>query len=55
LFKYVVPITIGEHKVIAIRQTPRGIRFRTEEGPILKEVEHKDVWTEEELHTLLLN
>ena len=55
LFKYVEPITIGEHKVIAIRQTPRGIRFRTEEGPILKEVEHKNVWTEEELHTLLLN
>jgi hypothetical protein len=55
LFKYQEPITIGEHKVIAIRQTPRGIRFRTEEGPILKEVEHKDVWTEEELHTLLLN
>jgi len=55
LFKYEEPKTIGEHKVIAIRQVPRGIRFRTEQGPILKEVAFKDIWTEEELHALLLN
>jgi hypothetical protein len=55
LFKYEEPKTIGEHKVIAIRQVPRGIRFRTEQGPILKEVAFKETWTEEELHTLLLN
>ena len=53
LFKYEEPKTVGEHKVIAIRQVPRGIRFRTEEGPILKEVEAKEIWTEEELHALL--
>jgi hypothetical protein len=55
LFKYEEPKQIGEHKVIAIRQVPRGVRFRTENGPILKEVEAKETWTEEELHTLLLN
>ena len=55
LFKYEEPITIGEHKVIAIRQTPKGIRFRTENGPILKEVDHKESWTEQELHDLLLS
>ena len=55
LFKYEEPITIGEHNVKAIRQTPRGIRFRTENGPVLKEVEHKDTWTEQELHDLLQN
>jgi hypothetical protein len=55
LFKYEEPKTIGEHKVIAIRQVPRGIRFRTEQGPILKEVAFIETWTEEELHTLLLN
>jgi len=55
LFKYETPVTIGEHKVIAIRQTPKGIRFRTENGPILKEVERKETWTEQELHDLLQN
>jgi hypothetical protein len=55
LFKYEEPKTVGEHKLIAIRQVPRGIRFRTEQGPILKEVAFKETWTEEELHTLLLN
>jgi hypothetical protein len=55
LFKYEEPKTIGEHKVIAIRQVPRGIRFRTEQGPILKEVAFKETWAEEELHALLLN
>jgi hypothetical protein len=54
LFKYEEPITIGEHKVYAIRQTPRGIRFRTENGPVLKEVAHKETWTEQELHDLLV-
>lgn len=53
LFKYEEPITIGKHKVFAIRQTPRGIRFRTENGPLLKEVEYKESWTERELHSLL--
>ena len=53
LFKYEEPITIGEHKVYAIRQVPRGIRFRTENGPVLKEVAHKETWTEQELHDLL--
>jgi hypothetical protein len=55
LFKYDEPVTIGEYKVKAIRQVPRGIRFRTENGPILKEVEAKETWTEEELHELLNN
>ena len=55
LFKYDEPKQIGEHKVIAIRQVPRGIRFRTEEGPIIKEVEFKETWTEQELHALLLS
>ena len=55
LFKYEEPKTIGEHKVIAIRQVPRGIRFRTENGPVLKEVEFKEAWTEQELHALLLS
>jgi hypothetical protein len=55
LFKYEEPKQIGEYKVIAIRQVPKGIRFRTENGPILKEVEAKEAWTEEELHTLLLS
>lgn len=54
LFKYEEPITVGEHKVYAIRQTPRGIRFRTENGPVLKEVAFKEVWTEQELHDLLV-
>lgn len=53
LFKYEEPKQIGEHKVVAIRQVPRGIRFRTENGPILKEVEFKETWTEEELLNLL--
>ena len=55
LFKYDEPVTIGEHKVKAIRQVPRGIRFRTENGPVLKEVEFKETWTEQELHELLNN
>jgi hypothetical protein len=55
LFKYDEPKQIGEHKVIAIRQVPRGIRFRTEQGPILKEVEFKETWIEEELLNLLTN
>ena len=55
LFKYEEPKQIGEHKVIAIRQVPRGVRFRTENGPILKEVAFKETWTEEELHALLLS
>lgn len=55
LFKYEKPITIGEHKVLAIRQVPRGIRFRTETGSLLKEIEFKETWTEQELHDLLLN
>ena len=54
LFNYEEPIIIGEHKVFAIRQTPRGIRFRTENGPVLKEVAFKEEWTEQELHDLLV-
>ena len=53
LFKYDEPITIGEHNVKSIKQVPRGIRFRTENGSVLKEVEAKETWTEEELHELL--
>lgn len=55
LFKYEEPITLGNHKIYAIRQTPRGIRFRTENGPVLKEVEYKETWTEKELHDLFLS
>jgi hypothetical protein len=55
LFKYDEPITIGNHKVEAIKQVPKGIRFRTENGPVLVEVEAKETWTEEELHELLNN
>ena len=53
LFKYEEPVTIGEHNVKAIVQAPKGIRFRTEEGRVLVEVEAKETWTEEELHELL--
>jgi hypothetical protein len=55
LFKYEEPITIGENKVKKIKQVPRGIRFKTEDGPVLVEVEAKEAWTEEELHELLNN
>jgi hypothetical protein len=55
LFTYEEPITIGENKVKKIKQVPRGIRFKTEDGPVLVEVEAKEAWTEEELHELLNN
>ena len=55
LFKYEDPIELGEHKVKAIKKVPKGIRFRTENGPVLVEVEAKETWTEEELHALLTN
>jgi hypothetical protein len=55
LFTYEDPITIGQHKVKKIKQVPKGIRFKTEDGPVLVEVEAKETWTEEELHGLLTN
>ena len=55
LFTYEEPITIGENKVKKIKQTPKGIKFKTEDGPVLVEVEAKENWTEEELHELLNN
>ena len=55
LFTYEEPITIGENKVKKIKQTPKGIKFKTEDGPVLVEVEAKEAWTEEELHELLNN
>jgi hypothetical protein len=55
LFTYEEPIEVGEHKVKKIKQVPRGIRFKTEDGPVLVEVEAKETWTEEELHELLNN
>jgi hypothetical protein len=55
LFTYEEPITIGQHKVKKIKQVPKGIRFKTEDGPVLVEVEAKETWTEEELHGLLTN
>ena len=53
LFTYEEPIEIGEHKVRKIKQVPKGIKFKTQEGPILVEVDAKETWTEEELHELL--
>lgn len=53
LFSYEEPIEIGEHKVKKIKQVPKGIKFKTEEGPVLVELEAKETWTEEELHELL--
>jgi hypothetical protein len=53
LFKYDEFKVVGKYKIIAIIQVPKGIRFRTENGPILKEVEFKETWTEEELLNLL--
>ncbi len=54
LFEYNEPKEVGTHKVKRIKQVPKGIRFRTEDGPILIEnVEKKDSYTEEELLALL--
>ena len=55
LFTYDEPVTIGGHKVKKIKQVPKGIKFKTEEGRVLVEVEAKETWTEEELHELLNN
>jgi leucyl aminopeptidase (aminopeptidase T) len=35
--------------------TIEQIKFKTEEGRVLVEVEAKETWTEEELHELLNN
>jgi len=54
LFEYEEPKTVGEHKIKKIVKVPRGIRFRTTNGPILiKDVEIKESYTEEELLELL--
>jgi len=53
LFTYDESVVVGDHKVKKIKQTPKGIKFKTEEGRILIEVEAKETWTEEELHGLL--
>ena len=54
LFEYNESKVVGEHKIKKIVKVPRGIRFRTENGPILIEgVEIKDSYTEEELLDLL--
>ena len=55
LFTYDEPIELGDHRVKKIKQVPKGIKFKTEEGRILIEVETKETWTEEELHELLNN
>ena len=55
LFTYDESVVVGDHKVKKIKQTPKGIKFKTEEGRILVEVEAKETWTEEELHELLNN
>jgi hypothetical protein len=55
LFTYEEPIELGEHKIKKIKQVPKGIKFKTEEGRVLVEVEAKETWTEEELHELLTN
>jgi hypothetical protein len=55
LFTYEEPIELGDHKVKKIKQVPRGIKFKTEGGPVLIETEAKETWTEEELHDLLNN
>ena len=54
LFKYEEPKTVGEYQIKKIVKVPRGIRFRTTNGPILIEnVEVKETYTEEELLELL--
>lgn len=54
LFEYDEPKVVGEHKIKKIVKVPRGIRFRTERGPVLIEnVEVKETYTEEELLALL--
>jgi hypothetical protein len=54
LFEYDEPKEVGTHKIKRIKKVPRGIRFRTENGPILiEDVEVKDSYTEEELLALL--
>jgi len=54
LFDYDEPKTVGEHQIKKIVKVPRGIRFRTKNGPILIEnVESKETYTEEELLALL--
>ena len=54
LFEYDEPKVVGEHKIKKIVKVPRGIRFRTENGPVLIEtVEVKEEYTEQELLDLL--
>jgi hypothetical protein len=54
LFEYEEPKTVGEHQIKKIVKVPRGIRFRTSNGPVLIEnVESKETYTEEELLELL--
>jgi hypothetical protein len=56
LFDYEEPKVVGEHKIKKIVKVQRGIRFRTETGPILIEnVPDKDNYTEQELFDLLTN
>ena len=54
LFEYEEPKTVGVHQIKKIVKVPRGIRFRTTNGPVLIEnVEVKETYTEEELLLLI--
>jgi hypothetical protein len=54
LFEYEEPKTVGEHEIKKIVKVPRGVRFRTTNGPVLVEnVEAKEEYTEQELLDLL--
>jgi hypothetical protein len=54
LFEYNEPKTVGEYQIKKIIKVPRGIRFRTTNGPVLiQNVELKETYTEEELLSLL--
>jgi hypothetical protein len=54
LFEYKEPKLVGKHEIKKIVKVPRGIRFRTTNGPVLIEgVEIGERYTEEELLKLL--
>jgi hypothetical protein len=56
LFEYEEPKVVGAHEIKKIVKVPRGIRFRTKNGPVLIEnVEKKEEYTEQELLDLLNN
>ncbi len=56
LFKYNEPKTVGSLKILKIKKTSKGIKFKTTTGKILIDnVEDKEDYTEDELFNLLNN